>query len=173
MRWMGKLPEQHYPLTWPNICWTPLPSNSRIRMLFTAYWMFVETDPIVSHETNLHTFEKDSSHQGAFLEVQELRLACYCGRQVPSLVRKSHILWSSQACAPQLLSLSSRAATAHWTPELLKAGRLEAMLSTREATAKRSHHKKDQPLLATTRREPTHAPKTQQSPQSINVFFFF
>ena len=59
-------------------------------MLFTAYWMFTETDPIVSHETNLHTFEKDSSHQGAFLAVQELRLRLPLREtQVPSLVQEN------------------------------------------------------------------------------------
>ena len=51
--------------------------------------MFTEIDPIVSHETNLNTFEKDSSHQGAFLAVQELRLRLPVQEtQVTSLVRE-------------------------------------------------------------------------------------
>ena len=73
----------------------------------------------------------------------------------------SHMPWSNEARAPQLLSLCSRA----HEPQLLKLARLEPMLYN-----KRSHHNKkhrhrneEQPQLTAARESPCAATKTQRS----------
>ena len=78
---------------------------------------------------------------------------------------RSHMPWSSQAHAPQLLNLCSRARE----PHLLKPACIKLMLPKRShRNEKPVHPNKEQPLLAATRESPHPAAKTQLSQKYVN-----
>ena len=74
---------------------------------------------------------------------------------------RSHMPWSNWACAPQLLSLRSRACG----PQLLKPAHLEPVLRNKGGhhNEKPEHHNEEWPPLAATRESPRAAMKTQHS----------
>ena len=74
---------------------------------------------------------------------------------------RSHIPWSNEAHAPQLLSLRSRARE----PQLLKPMRLQSVLRNKRShcNEKPTHHNEGQPPLVATRESPRAATKTQHS----------
>ena len=74
---------------------------------------------------------------------------------------RSHMLWSNKACAPQLLSLHSRACK----PQLLKPVHLKPVFCNKRShlNKKPAYHNEEWPPLATTKESPRAATKTQHS----------
>ena len=80
---------------------------------------------------------------------------------------RSHMPRSNEAHVPQLLSLSSGAASHNYwarVPQLLKHAHLEPMLLNKRShhNEKPTHRKEEQPLLAATRESPHTATKIQR-----------
>ena len=76
---------------------------------------------------------------------------------------RSHVLRSNSACAPQLLSLRSRA----HEPQLLKPVCLEPVLCNKRShrNEKPAHSNKEQPPLAATRESPMHSNEAPMQPK--------